>query len=124
MKNSFIKILSIILLVIVITTFMPTTTNASWISDIFKSANNFIKDRQDNLPLTVDKDIISGIYNILLIIGIISAVIVGIILGIQFIIGSVEQKSKIKESLLPYIAGCIVLFGAFGIWKLIIEILR
>ena len=38
--------------------------------------------------------------------------------------GSVEQKAKVKDSLVPYIVGCIVIFGAFGIWKLVIQILN
>ena len=37
--------------------------------------------------------------------------------------GSVSQKAKIKETLIPYIAGCIVIFGAFGIWKLVVTIM-
>ena len=63
------------------------------------------------------------LYNALLIIGIIIAVIVGTILGIKFMIGSVEEKADIKKLLIPYIVGCIVVFGAFGIWKLVVTIL-
>ena len=63
------------------------------------------------------------IYNLLLIIAIVVAVIVGLVIGIQFMTGSVAQKAKVKETLIPYIAGCIVIFGAFGIWKLVVEIL-
>ena len=35
----------------------------------------------------------------------------------------VEEKAKIKEALLPYFVGCVVVFGAFGIWKLAVTIL-
>ena len=56
--------------------------------------------------------------------GLVLAVIIGIILGIQFMTGSVEQKAKVKDALVPYIAGCIIIFGAFGIWKLVVTILR
>jgi hypothetical protein len=52
------------------------------------------------------------------------AIIIGLVLGIQFMVGSVEQKAKVKDSLLPYIIGCIVIFGAFGIWKLVLTILE
>ena len=45
--------------------------------------------------------------------------IVGVVLGIQFITGSVEAKSKVKESLIPYFTGCVVIFGAFGILNLL-----
>ena len=36
---------------------------------------------------------------------------------------SVEEKANIKEVLVPYVVGCIVIFGAFAIWKLIVTIL-
>ena len=48
----------------------------------------------------------------------------GAILGIQFITGSVEQKAKVKDSLIPFIVGCVAIFGAFGIWKLVITLLK
>ena len=37
-------------------------------------------------------------------------------------IGSVEEKAKIKDSMVPFIIGCLVAFGAFGIWELAIQI--
>ena len=36
--------------------------------------------------------------------------------------GSIEQQVKAKEVLLPYAIGSLVIFGAFGIWKLAISI--
>ena len=64
------------------------------------------------------------VYNTLLILGTCIAVIIAVVLGIQFITGSVEQKVKVKESLIPFVIGCVVIFGAFGIWRLVIVILR
>ena len=39
-------------------------------------------------------------------------------------VGSIEQKAKVEDSLIPYIVGCVVIFGAFGIWKLVLTILE
>ena len=64
----------------------------------------------------------SSIYNILLICGMIVAVLIGAILGIKFMIGSVEEKAEIKAALVPFVIGCIVVFGAFGIWKIVVTI--
>lgn len=63
------------------------------------------------------------LYNILLSIGVIAAVIIGAYLGVKFMLASAEDKAKVKESLVPYIAGCIIIFGAFTIWKLAINLL-
>ena len=70
------------------------------------------------------KTLSNNVYNILLFIGLAIAIIIGLVLGIQFMVGSVDQKAKVKDSLIPYIVGCIVIFGAFGIWKLVVTILR
>lgn len=64
------------------------------------------------------------LYNILLGIGIALAVIVGMYLGIKFMLASAEDKAKVKESLIPYIAGCVVMFSTFTIWKLVVLVLK
>lgn len=102
-------------------------TNAASLSNIVSGADGFIKDGQAGGSKIDNQDIHNlsdSLYNILLIIGTIIAMIVGVVLGIQFITGSVEAKSKVKESLIPYVVGCVVIFGAFGIWKLVITILQ
>lgn len=65
---------------------------------------------------------INDIYWILFPIGVVVTVIIGGVLGIKFMMASAEDKAKIKESLVPYVVGCIVIYGAFGIWKICIEI--
>ncbi len=95
--------------------------------DIVSKGDDFIKKGEEGSVEITDesiKGVTDSLYNVFLVIGITIAVIVGIILGVQFMIGSVEQKSKVKESIIPYIAGCAAIFGGFGIWKLVIEILK
>ena len=74
--------------------------------------------RQDKLDDTVDT-----VYNALLTLGIVLSVLVGAILGIKFMAGSIEEQAKIKELLIPYVTGCVVIFGAFGIWKILMNVL-
>lgn len=126
-KNIFYKITFLIITLICIIFTLTTYTYASSISDIFTGADDFIQAGDKDQNITIEdsnlQDMSNLLYNTLLIIAIVVAVIVGLIIGIQFMTGSVEQKAKIKETLIPYIAGCIVIFGAFGIWKLVVEIL-
>lgn len=63
------------------------------------------------------------VYNLLLAVAIIVAVVIGMVIGIQFMMAGVDEKAKIKEQLMPYAVGCVVVFGAFGIWKLAVTIL-
>lgn len=37
-------------------------------------------------------------------------------------LGSIEEKANIKESLIPFVIGCIVVFGAFGIWRIFVSL--
>ncbi|MDE5830159.1 MAG: hypothetical protein K2H53_00125 [Clostridia bacterium] len=62
------------------------------------------------------------LYNILLTAGVIIAVIIATILGVQFMIGGAEGQAKVKEMLVPYIAGCIIVFGGFGFWKIALTV--
>lgn len=101
--------------------------NASHTPDeVVKEGGNFIdigKNEGNKIDANNLKTASDTLYNILLTIGIIIAVGVGIYLGIKFMLSSAEDKAKVKESLIPYIAGCVVVFGAFIIWKLAITLL-
>lgn len=123
MKKSIIFCISLICMLFMLSTHIYATS----IGDIFSGADDFIQSGINDKNPTIDESDLEKmsdlLYNTLLIIAIVIAVIVGLVIGMQFMTGSVEQKAKVKETLIPYIAGCIVIFGAFGIWKLVVEIL-
>lgn len=127
-KNMFKKI--IVLIIILQISFIPISNAGFW-DDVKNSGDAFINDGQNQASSSngpgVDQDdvdaLMNQIYNALLILGVVLSVLIGAVLGIKFMIGSVEEQAKIKEMLLPYVSGCIVTFGAFGIWKLLIVIL-
>ena len=115
------KTFLIIFMLIMIVSIYPAQSYA--LSDIITGADNFLEQNKAELVNeTALRKISSDLYNIFLAAGMIIAVIVGAILGIKFMTGSVEAQAKIKESLVPFVAGCVVLFGAFGIWKVVVII--
>ena len=63
-------------------------------------------------------------YGILLAIGVVIAVIIGTILGVKLMVAPIEERVEAKKLLVPYVVGCIVVFGAFGTWKLIVTIMQ
>ena len=95
------------------------------LSDVISGGDSFIDAGKDG-SAKIDKGSLqnasSSIYNILLICRVIIAVLIGSIMGIKFMIGSVEEKAEIKAALVPFVIGCIVVFGAFGIWKIVVTI--
>ena len=124
-KATFIFFMIIAFIILLSTNIMVQATS---LSNIFGGAENFVDSGKANSENAINTEILSDtsdlIYNTFVIIGVCAAVITGAILGLKFIMGSVEEKVKVKESLIPFIIGCVVLFGAFGIWKLIIILIR
>ena len=69
------------------------------------------------------KNMSSNMYTIFLIVATAICVIVGMILGVKFVYGSIEAQVEVKKLLKPYLIGCVVIFGAFGIWNLAVNII-
>ncbi len=124
-KTTFIFFMVIAFIILLSTNVIVQATS---LSNIFGGAQNFVNSGKANSENAINTEILSDtsnlIYNTFVIIGVCAAVIVGAILGLKFIMGSVEEKVKVKESLVPFIIGCVVLFGAFGIWRLVIILIR
>lgn len=97
------------------------------LGDIIKGANNFLSLGGQNGDRISDqnlKTLSNNLYNILFGVGILIAFIIGGILGIKFMTEGVEGKAEVKNMLVPYIVGCVVLFGSFTIWKIVVTILQ
>lgn len=121
-RNILIRILVLFILSMML---VMQTTYA--VDDIIEAGGSFIKKGEQQQQAIQDsqiKTVSDQIYNILLAIGTVIAVIIGAMLGIQFMVGSMDEKAKVKESLIPFVIGCVIIFGAFGIWKLIATILQ
>ena len=102
-----------------------TADSGQSLEDMMNDGDDFIASSDETVIEQEQlQDGISTLYNIFLEVGVAIAVIVGLIIGIKFMIGSVEEKAEIKKLLLPYGIGCLVVFGAFGIWKIVIEIMQ
>ena len=123
-----IKIKGIILLLIslIVILNIPSYSNAFSLDDIISAGQSFenagtsattIAPTDENLkPLS---DMVS---NVLLTIAIGVTLISGVMMAINFTIQSVEDKAKIKESMVPWIIGIFIAFGAFGIWKITMSV--
>lgn len=94
-------------------------------AETFIATGSYFKDEEKASTIKFESmQLVSDtIYNVLLVIGIIAAFIVGGILGIKFMTGGIEGQVEVKQALVPYIVGCAVVFGAFTIWKIVLTIL-
>lgn len=72
----------------------------------------------EEMPQNVT-DVISLITTVFQVIGIAIAVIMIIVIGIKYMVGSVEQKANYKKSMVPYIVGAVLVFSTATIVKLV-----
>lgn len=52
-------------------------------------------------------------------VGVVVAVIILMVLGIKYMMGSAEEKAEYKKTMLPYIIGAILIFGATAIANMV-----
>jgi len=57
----------------------------------------------------------NGIIRVVTTIGSVVSVIILIVLGIKYMMGSAEEKAEYKKTMIPYIIGAILIFAASGI---------
>lgn len=123
-----IKRLSIIILTIVcIGMCMPIKSEAGFdTGTIINGGDAFINKAENREIFNADNErsAVDQIYYVLLTVGIVLAVSVGLVLGIQFITSGAAGQAKVKEKLIPFAVGAFVVFGAFGIWRLVYNILN
>lgn len=100
--------------------------NSYSFADISSDAESFLDASSGDSAGNTEKmtEAIGDIAGVLTGAGFIVAVIIAAVLGIQFMTGGAEEKAKIKESIIPYVCGCVVIFGALGIWRLVVGLLN
>ena len=128
MKKMLFKICLITLLVLCSLSLYSTTCMAdSSLDDIMNNGNSFLNAGSERSTMIDQNDLKSlsnFISGVLLTIAIGVTVITGAIMGLNFITQSIEEKAKVKESMVPWIIGIIVSFGAFTIWEVAVNLFQ
>lgn len=94
------------------------------LDDMIGDGDDFLAAGSTNYNQTALQTFSQTIYNILLTIGVIMAVLVGGFIGLKLMtITSAEEKAETTKLIIPYIVGCVVIFGGFAIWKIAVNIL-
>lgn len=115
-----------VIFIILFNLFIPNAY-AGPLQDIMNRAEGFVNNGKNGGNVINNDALKEGsntLYNVLLVIGIAVAFIWGIVLGIQFVTGSLGEKADVKKNLIVYVIGCIIIFGAFGIWRLLLQLLQ
>ena len=109
-----------VIFIILFNLFIPNAY-AGPLQDIMNRAEGFVNNGENGGNVINNDALKEGsntLYNVLLVIGIAVAFIWGIVTG------SLGEKADVKKNLIVYVIGCIIIFGAFGIWRLLLQLLQ
>ena len=68
------------------------------------------------------QDFGSKLVGIIQVVGIVIAVVVLMIIGIKYMMGSAEEKAEYKKTMIPYVVGAILIFAATTIVNVVYQI--
>lgn len=102
------KIISLILIAMMIIS-LGTTTFAAKVSGVTDPASLTGKEVEGTGKIT---DIGNQLITIISVVGSVAAVIVLIVLGLKYMMGSAEEKAEYKKTLMPYVIGALLVFAA------------
>ena len=116
MKGKTIKLLSVLLVAIMII-ISTTSVFAANFDDVTKSMNAHVNDIDSEKITTTG----GGIMGILQVVGMVIAVIILIVIGIKYMMGSAQEKAEYKKTFIPYIVGAILIFAASALAGVVVN---
>lgn len=113
-----VKILSMILVVMMVIATISTVVVAApdMTGAIDKISNG--NGEQPGQVVTLGATIVT----IMQTVGVVVAVVVLLILGIKYMMGSAEEKAEYKKTMIPYIVGAVLIFASTTIVKVVYNI--
>lgn len=105
MKKNVVKIVNILFIAMII---IFASTNCFY---SFATTPSDITGNDNPTGSTELTDLGNDVVGVLRIVGIVLSVVIIIILGIKYMMGSAEEKSEYKKSMMPYIVGAALIFA-------------
>ena len=114
------KLFSIILIAMVIVSGMATISLATGGSG--SDSSSTVDGLFDGSDANTEglENVGASLVDIITTVGIIVAVIVLLIIGIKYLMGSASEKAEYKKTMIPYLVGAVIIFGASAIAKAVI----
>lgn len=113
MKKS-IKVISTLLLAIMLVTSIAGTVFADSTTDVLNKLKGDGNVETNSLT-TVGNNVVT----IINVVGIVIAVIILLIIGIKYMIGSASEKAEYKKTMIPYIVGAVLIFAGTSLVRVI-----
>lgn len=94
----------------------------SW-SSIQDAAHGFIeKGGKGEIDIGKAQTDLMPLASILMGIGVLTLFIVGLIMGVKYMISGADQQAKMKERLIWYVVAGVLIFGSVGIYNAIVGV--
>lgn len=113
MKKS-IKVISTLLLAIMLVTSIAGTVLAVDPNTVLNGLNG-----NGNVQTNDLTKVGNNIVTIIQVVGIVIAVIVLLVIGIKYMMGSAAEKAEYKKTMIPYIVGAVLIFAGTSLVRVI-----
>lgn len=113
MKKS-IKVISTLLLAIMLVTSIAGTVLAVDPNTVLNELNG-----NGNVQTNDLTKVGNNIVTIIQVVGIVIAVIVLLVIGIKYMMGSASEKAEYKKTMIPYIVGAVLIFAGTSLVRVI-----
>lgn len=110
------KLISVIFVIMIVILFLTNVTVYGF------SVSNMTGTKPTGDSATSINNFGQGVIRIITTVGSIGSVILLIVLGIKYMMGSAEERADYKKSLFPYFIGAFILFGASTIASIIYNV--
>lgn len=110
-----VKIMSIVLVILMA---MVSISNIVLAADI-EGAIDKIGAGNSNANVEKVTTLGATIVTIMQTVGIVVAVVILLVIGIKYMIGSAEEKAEYKKTMIPYIVGAILIFASTSIVRVV-----
>lgn len=120
------KITKILIISIIVLTLLGTCSKVFGFSldDIFSSGQQFIEKGSKNAVISTQDAIDNFIPIGVTLVGIatIVLVIVGLIMGVKYMIAGANEKAQLKQKLIYFVISVVLVYGATGIFAIVINV--
>ena len=112
------------LIIFIVTFIIIMTIPCSATYDPLEDPNSFKPGDISSGDVNVITDRVNSIIGTIITVGVIISVVTLCILGIKYMVGSVEERAEYKKTMIPYIIGAVLLFATSSIVGIIANIVQ
>ena len=113
MKKS-VKVISTLLLAIMLVASITGTVLAADVPGILNQM-----DGNGNMNTNQITSVGNNVVTIIQVVGVVTAVIILLIIGIKYMMGSASEKAEYKKTMIPYIVGAVLIFAGTSLVRVI-----